>query len=75
LLPAHEQCVAGAYIQFGLRSCKTLMEGKTKSGRPKRECLDNVKEWCNEEMYILKRKAQDRDAWKMIFKCALDTNG
>jgi len=26
------------------------MEGKTKRGRPKREWLDDVKEWCNEEI-------------------------
>jgi len=51
------------------------MEGKTKRGRPKRERLDDVKEWRNEEIYILKRKSRDRDAWKMIVKCALDTNG
>src|SRR6218665_708209 len=50
------------------------MEGKTKRGRPKREWLDYLKEGCNEEIYILKRKAQDRVAWKMIVKCALDTN-
>jgi len=36
------------------------MKWKTKRGRPKREWLDNVK---------------DRDAWKIIVKCALDTNG
>ena len=41
------------------------MEGKTKRGRPKRERLDDIKEWCNEEIYILKRKAQDRVAWKV----------
>jgi len=40
------------------------MEGKTKRGRPRREWLVDVKEWCNEEIYLLKRKAQDRDAWK-----------
>jgi len=51
------------------------MEGKTKSGRLKREELDDVKEWYNEEIYVLKRKVQDRDAWKMIVKYALDTNG
>ena len=39
------------------------MERKTKRGRPKREGLDDVTEWCNEGIYILKRKAQDRDAW------------
>jgi len=51
------------------------MEGKTKRGRPKREWLDDAKEWCNKEIYILKRKALDTDAWKMIVKCALDMNG
>jgi len=44
------------------------MEGITKRGRRKGEWLNDVKEWCNEEIYILKRKAQDRDAWKMIVK-------
>ena len=41
------------------------MKRKTKRGRPKREWLDDVKEWCNDEIYILNRKAQDRDAWKL----------
>ena len=43
------------------------MEGKTKRERPKRECLDDVKKWCNKEIYILQKKAQDRDAWKLRF--------
>ena len=51
------------------------MERKTKGGRPKREWLEDVKEWCNEEIYILKTKAQDRDTWKMIVKCALNNKG
>src|SRR6218665_4230158 len=51
------------------------MKGKTKRGRPRREWLEDVKEWCNEEISMLKRKAQDRDAWKIIVKRALDTNG
>jgi len=52
------------------------MEGKTKRGRPKREWLDYIKEWCNKEIYFLKRKAQDIEStWKIIVKCALDTNG
>ena len=33
------------------------MERKIKRGRPKREWLDDIKEWCNEEIHILKRKA------------------
>ena len=51
------------------------MKGKTKRGRPKREWLDDVKEWCDEEILMLKRKAQDRDVWKIIVTRALDTNG
>src|SRR6218665_3654495 len=52
------------------------IKGKTKRGQPKkREWLDDVKEWCNEEIFMLKRKAQDGDAWKIIVKRALDTNG
>ena len=30
------------------------MDGKTERGRPKREWLDDVKKWCNEDIYILK---------------------
>jgi len=29
------------------------MEGKTKRGRPRREWLDDEKEWCNEEIIII----------------------
>ena len=52
------------------------MEVKTKRGRPKREWLGNIKEWCNKEISILKRKAQDRDTWEKIVKsCALAPTG
>ena len=40
------------------------MEGKTKRGRPHRDWLYDLMEWCNEQIYELKRKVQDRDAWK-----------
>ena len=42
------------------------MEGKTKRGRPHKEWLDDIKEWCNEEIHELKRKMQDRDTLKQI---------
>src|SRR6218665_69179 len=32
------------------------MKGKTKRGRPKREWLDDEKEWSNEEIFMLKRR-------------------
>jgi len=41
------------------------MEGKTTRGRPHEEWLDDVKEWCNEEIHELKRKAQDTETWKI----------
>ena len=34
------------------------MEGKTAKGRPHKEWLDDIKEWCKEEIHKLKRKAQ-----------------
>ena len=40
------------------------IEGKTKRGRPSRDLLDDIEEWCNEEIYELKGKAQDKDSWK-----------
>src|SRR6218665_3994388 len=43
------------------------MEGKTKRGRIRSEWLGNVKEWCNEETYIL--KTQDINAWKSSERC------
>jgi len=46
------------------------MEGKTK-----REWLDDVKEWCNEEIYILKGRHKTERCVEKIVKCALDTNG
>jgi len=51
------------------------MKGKIKRGRPKGEWLDDVKEWRNEKIFMLKRKTQDRDAWKIMVNRALDTNG
>ena|SRR6218665_2535393 len=47
------------------------MEENQKRGRPNRKCLDDVEEWRKEEIRILKRKAQDRDAWKMIVKMCI----
>jgi len=37
------------------------MEWKTTRGRLHKEWLEDIKEWCNKEIYELKRKAQDRD--------------
>jgi len=37
------------------------LDGKTNRGRPHWEWLDDVKEWCNEDIHELKRKVQERD--------------
>ena len=52
-----------------------MMDGKTRRGRPSREWLDVVREWCQMDIYTLSRMAQDRTQWSEIVKRALDTNG
>ena len=34
--------------------------------------LDDMKEWCGEEIHTLNRKAQDRSTWRTVVKMALD---
>ena len=51
------------------------MEGTSRKGRPCREWLDDISEWCQEKIDVLQRKAQDRDLWRMTVAYALDTNG
>ena len=36
------------------------IEGKAKRERPKREWLDDIKEWCNEEIYSEKEGTRQR---------------
>ena len=48
-----------------------MVDGTSLRGRPSREWLDDVKDWCN----TLSRMAQDRLLWKHVVKSALDTNG
>jgi hypothetical protein len=52
-----------------------MMDGQTRRGRPSREWLDDIKEWCQMDIYTLSRMAQDRTQWRGIVKKALDTNG
>ena len=42
------------------------MEGKTRRGRPCREWLDNITEWCQRSGQDLFHLAQDRQAWKNL---------
>jgi len=50
-----------------------MMEGQMRRGRPCRERLDDIKEWCGEEIQTLNIKAKDRDMWRTVVKTALDT--
>src|SRR6218665_2087986 len=51
------------------------LEGESKRGRPCREWLDDIKEWDEEEIHILNRKAQDHGTWMTVVRTALDTYG
>ncbi len=52
-----------------------IMEGRTRRGRPSREWLDDIKEWCQMDIHSLSRMAQDRARWKWSVRRALGTNG
>ena len=52
-----------------------MMDGQTRRGRPSREWLDDIKDWCQMDIHTLSRMAQDRTKWTGVVKHALDTNG
>jgi len=53
-----------------------MMDGQTRRGRPSREWLDDIREWCLMDIYTLSRMAQDRTQWReIIVRRAMDTNG
>ena len=61
------------------RKVKTVMlgemEGTGRRGRPNREWLDDIRDWCQKDIQSLSRETEDRGKWKMIVKSALDTYG
>jgi hypothetical protein len=52
-----------------------IIDGAGIRGRPCREWLDDVKDWCRMDIQKLSWVAQDRGKWKMMVKHAIDTNG
>jgi hypothetical protein len=52
-----------------------IMDGQTRRGRPSREWLDDIREWCQMDIHTLSRMARDRAQWRSIVRQALDTNG
>jgi len=56
-------------VEFG------MMEGTSRRGRPNREWLADIEEWCREDIHTLSRKAQDRDLWRRTVNYAVNING
>jgi len=52
-----------------------IMVGTSRRGRPNRELLDDIEEWCQEDIHTLSRKAQDRDPWRRTVNYGVNTNG
>lgn len=52
-----------------------IMEGSGRKGRPCREWLQDIEEWCGANIQELTHRAQDRRLWRMVVKCAVDTYG
>ena len=51
------------------------MEGTGKRGRPHREWLDDITEWCQKDLHHLCEATRDRVRWKLLMQCAVDTYG
>jgi len=52
-----------------------IMNGKGRCGRPNREWIDDIKEWCKKDLYSLTISAGGQKLWKQMMKFALDTYG
>ena len=52
-----------------------IMDAKGRRGGPNREWIDDIKEWCNKDLYRLTVSARVRKLWKQTMKFALDTYG
>jgi len=52
-----------------------MIDGAGIRGRPCREWLDDVRDWCEMDIHKLSRMAQERDEWRKMVKHAIDTNG
>jgi hypothetical protein len=52
-----------------------VMNGNTRRGRPSREWLDDIKDWCGKDLRSLSLEAQDRARWRYVIGTALNTYG
>ena len=51
------------------------MAGNNRRGRPRREWLDDIREWGGADLPTMIRATQDRSGWKRRVSQAVDTNG
>jgi len=52
---------------FGIR------DGLNRRGRPRREWMDDIKEWCRTDVQALSIMAQESSEWRRVVMEALDT--
>ncbi|XP_047478509.1 uncharacterized protein LOC125031667 [Penaeus chinensis] len=52
-----------------------IAEGTNRRGRPRREWLDDIKDWSQSRIASLFHTAQNRANWRTLVKQAVDTNG
>ena len=50
------------------------MDGKPMRGRPHREWLDDITDWCGMELHQLIELAQTCTGWRQTVSCVLDTS-
>ena len=50
-----------------------IMEGINRKVRHGREWLDDMKEWCQKDMYLLCETPQEWSKWRWLVKCSWDT--
>jgi len=51
------------------------IDGKNKRCRPHREWIDDIVEWCGENLFELSHLALDQSNWQKMVKQASDVNG
>ena len=57
------------HVMFG------IIDGKPRRGRPCREWLDDIKDWCGRSGQDLCHLAQDRRIWKKLIRTVVGPNG
>jgi len=67
-----ETQIMWAYLQDGWQTVSGIIDGLNRRGRPRREWMDDMKEWCWTDAQTLSIIAQDHSEWRRIVMEALD---